>query len=211
MPESFDLESQDSRISRPIEEVVEAKWGDPRKKNALRQAAAASATGGGSGLRAGDLERFNQAEGGSAYYRQPEAVTRVAPVRTALDASLDQFFRRFCEALEAEARTGKNPAGLESFVERYGREQPGFLQYSEFKEIFQVHAQAPKDGGSGAEETKIRALFDLFDAQSRRRIPRSDFVTTIARCRPAAGVIERLSNKIRKGGERLLRAMAEEF
>jgi hypothetical protein len=34
--ESFDLQSQDSRISKPIEEVVEAKWGDPRKKNALR-------------------------------------------------------------------------------------------------------------------------------------------------------------------------------
>jgi hypothetical protein len=34
---------------------------------------------------------------------------------------------------------------------------------------------------------------------------------TIAKTRPAAGVIERLSNKLRKGGERLLRAMTEEF
>lgn len=124
--EGFDLESQDSRISKPIEEVVEAKWGDPRKKNALRQAAAASATGGGRGLSEGDLERLN-AEGGSAYYRQPESVVKVAPARTALDASLDQFFRKFCDALEGEARNGKNPAGIESFVERYGREQPGFL------------------------------------------------------------------------------------
>ena len=124
--ESFDLQSEDSRISKPIEEVVEAKWGDPRKKNALRQAAAASATGGGRGLSKGDLERLN-AEGGSAYYRQPESVVKVGPTRTALDASLDQFFRKFCEALEAEAGNGKNPAGLESFVGRYGREQPGFL------------------------------------------------------------------------------------
>jgi hypothetical protein len=64
---------------------------------------------------------------------------KVPPIRTTLDASLDQFFRKFCEALEAEAGNGKNAAGIESFVERYGREQPGFLQYSEFKEIFQVH------------------------------------------------------------------------
>jgi hypothetical protein len=47
---------------------------------------------------------------------------RVAPIRTALDPSLDQFFRKFCDALEAEARNGNKPAGIESFVERYGRE-----------------------------------------------------------------------------------------
>jgi hypothetical protein len=66
-------------------------------------------------------------------------------------------------------------------------------------------------GAPAAEATKIRALFDLFDAQSRRKIARSDFVSTIRRARPAAGIVERLGNKVRKGGERLLRALTEEF
>jgi hypothetical protein len=70
------------------------------------------------------------------YYRQPESIKLLAPMRTSLDTSLDLFFRQFCEALEAEARSGAKPMGIEGFVERYGKEQAGFLQYSEFKELF---------------------------------------------------------------------------
>jgi hypothetical protein len=47
--QSFEGLSQDSRVSRAIDDLVETKWGDPRKKNAQRQTAAASSTKGGAG------------------------------------------------------------------------------------------------------------------------------------------------------------------
>lgn len=34
--QSFEGLSQDSRVSRAIDDLVETKWGDPRKKNAQR-------------------------------------------------------------------------------------------------------------------------------------------------------------------------------
>jgi hypothetical protein len=32
--QSFERLSEDSRVSRAIDDLVETKWGDPRKKNA---------------------------------------------------------------------------------------------------------------------------------------------------------------------------------
>jgi Ca2+-binding EF-hand superfamily protein len=52
--------SQDSRVSKPIEDVVGAKWGDPRKKIAQRQQLAqrqAAAATGAKGTKAGELSK----------------------------------------------------------------------------------------------------------------------------------------------------------
>ena len=54
-----------------------------------------------------------------------------------LDKSLDVFFREFCKALVEEANSGPKPRELESYVDLNGRESPGFLHYSEFKELYQ--------------------------------------------------------------------------
>jgi len=61
------------------------------------------------------------------------------------------------------------------------------------------------------EEGLIHALFNLFDVQSRAKIARSDFVATIARGRPVVDLVARLGSKVRKAGERLIRALTEEF
>jgi hypothetical protein len=62
-----------------------------------------------------------------------------------------------------------------------------------------------------AEEGKLLALFNLFDIQSRGKISRSDFLATISKGKPSLSLIERLSVKTKKGGERLIRALTEEF
>jgi len=65
--------------------------------------------------------------------------------------------------------------------------------------------------GLAPEEGKILALFNIFDVQSRGKVAREDFVKTVSQSSPAIALIERLGNKVRKGGERLIRALTEEF
>jgi hypothetical protein len=61
------------------------------------------------------------------------------------------------------------------------------------------------------EEGKLLALFNVFDVQSRGKIARQDFITAVSRVGPVIQLTERLGNKVRKGGERLIRALTEEF
>jgi Ca2+-binding EF-hand superfamily protein len=61
------------------------------------------------------------------------------------------------------------------------------------------------------EEGKILALFNVFDVQSRGKISRADFVNTVKQAAPPLHLVERLGNKVKKGGERLLKALTEEF
>jgi Ca2+-binding EF-hand superfamily protein len=98
---------------------------------------------------------------------------------------------------------------LQSYVDHYGRESPGFLHYSEFKEIYMTHVHKP--GAQPPEEAKLLALFNLFDVQSRGKIARQDFEMCIQRARPAISLVERIGNKVRKGGDRLIRVLTEEF
>jgi Ca2+-binding EF-hand superfamily protein len=94
-------------------------------------------------------------------------------------------------------------------VEAYGKESPGFLQYPEFKEVYMTHAHPI--GAPTPEEGKLLALFNLFDVQSRGKIAKADFVATLQRTKPAVPLVDRLASKVRKGGERLVRALTEEF
>lgn len=148
------------------------------------------------------------------YYRQPEAVVRQVPSQSnfELDRSLDRFFRLFCTTLVVEANEGPKQRDVESYVDHYGKESAGFLHYAEFKHIFETHAlHALEEGAGPPEEGKLMALFSLFDVTSRGKIARQDFVATLNRIKPAVSLIERLGNKVRKGGDRLMRALTEEF
>jgi Ca2+-binding EF-hand superfamily protein len=129
----------------------------------------------------------------------------------AFDKTLDKFFKAFCEALVTEANSGPKPREIESYVDHYGKEASGFLSYAEFKEIHVTHVQALDRSVQPPEEAKLIALFNLFDVQSRGKVAKQDFVATINRLRPSIALIERLANKVRKGGERLIRALTEEF
>ena len=61
------------------------------------------------------------------------------------------------------------------------------------------------------EEGKLKALFGLFDVTSLARVSQSDFTRVVLQGCPVVSVVERLKNKVKKGGERLLRVLQEEF
>lgn len=148
-------------------------------------------------------------------YRQPEAEIRGDPNALAnhvWDRNIDRYFKNFCRALIEEAESGPRPKPVEHYVNHYGKKRPGYLTYSEFKDVFETHALPLMfPNGPAQEEAKIQALFTAFDVQSRGFIPKSDFVAAVSRAGPALDFIGRLGHKVRKGGERLIRALTEEF
>lgn len=75
--------------------------------------------------------------------------------------------------------------------------------------MFMQHAHPI--GAPDPEEGKLLALFNLFDVQSRGKVAKVDFVATLQRTKPALPLVDRLSSKVRKGGQRLVRALTEEF
>ena len=81
--------------------------------------------------------------------------------------------------------------------------------FEEFKEMYLTHAHPI--GTPEPEEGKLLALFNLFDVQSRGKVAKVDFIATLQRTKPALPLVDRLSSKVRKGGQRLVRALTEEF
>ena len=148
-------------------------------------------------------------------FRQPEVEIHGDPSELAnftWDRSIDRYFKNFCKAVIEEAKSGPRPKEVDHYVNHYGKARPGYINFAEFKEIFETHAMPimfPK--GPNQEESKIIALFNAFDVQSRGFIPSRDFASAVNRAGPALEFIGRLGNKVRKGGERLLRALTEEF
>jgi len=205
----FDAASHDdSRMSMPLDDLVDTRGVDPRKKLAAKQAEAAAR----SGLNKAALDKLNaEQKVNDQYYRQPQAVMKraAAPQDFEYDKSLQHFFEAACKALAEEVRSGPRPKGTDSYVEAYGKDSPGFLQYSEFKEVYLTHAHPI--GAPVPEEGKLMALFNLFDVHSRGKIAKADFVATIQRTKPAVPLVDRLATKVRKGGDRLVRALTEEF
>jgi hypothetical protein len=54
-------------------------------------------------------------------------------------------------------------------------------------------------------------LFGVFDTQSAGRISQSDFTRIILESKPVSGIVERLKFKLKKGGDRFLSVITEEF
>lgn len=101
---------------------------------------------------------------------------------------------------------------MKSFVSHYGKENRGFLNYQEFREIYLNHIHyVDNDPTKGFhEDAKLKALFGLFDSKSIGRISEKDFEETIL-SNSVVTIIERLRNKIKKGGDRLISVLTEEF
>lgn len=85
--------------------------------------------------------------------------------RFKFDKSLDSFFKQFCKSLIDEITSGPVKRDINSYVVHYGKEKPGFINYSEFKEIYQTHVHYSDNdmGKPDVEEGKLRALFGIFD------------------------------------------------
>lgn len=92
-----------------------------------------------------------------------------------------------------------------AYVDRYGKENSGFISFSEFKEIYLNHvffSDTRNMNREPPEENLIRALFNTIDADQRHRISRDQFAKFIKNKAPAATFFERLRQKARRGGHR---------
>jgi len=61
------------------------------------------------------------------------------------------------------------------------------------------------------EEGKLRALYGIFDSQSLGRVSQNDFTRIILSQQPNNTVFDRLKSKIKKGGDRMINILMEEF
>jgi hypothetical protein len=102
-----------------------------------------------------------------------------AEERFKFDKSLDMFFQNFCKILIKEISNGPIKKDITSYVDYYGKAYKGFLNYSEFKEIYLVHIsqnvpatdadqhlpgkEVKANIHSPTDEGKLRALFGIFD------------------------------------------------
>ena len=75
------------------------------------------------------------------FFRQPDAMeAKVAfEDRFRFDRSLDMFFKQFCRGIIKEIASGPVKRDISSYVQWYGKETIGFINYSEFKEIYATH------------------------------------------------------------------------
>jgi hypothetical protein len=49
------------------------------------------------------------------------------------------FFKQYCRAIIKEVQSGPVKKDVTSYVQFYGKETTGFINYSEFKEIYVTH------------------------------------------------------------------------
>ena len=133
--------------------MVGSKGLEPRKKQAVKQLARISEQKGEGFLTAEALELHNQKiKVNDKFFKQPQAVFSHDQVKQfmgaskELDKTIDRFFRSFCKALIEDASKGLTDKddnlskGIANMVDRYGKENPGFINYSEFKDLFGNHA-----------------------------------------------------------------------
>ena len=215
MIDRSEIESVDSRASVAIDEVVGARSLGPRKKALSRPTLQAVKESNREAYLSKNalLEHDKTLKIHEQNFRQPLAIEKGdAAANHSWDSGIDRYFKNFCRALIEEAQGGPRQREVAHYVNHYGTERSGYLTYPEFKEVFETHAMPimyPQ--GPPQEDAKVRALFQVFDVQSRGAVPRADFVSAINRSGPALDFVGRLSHKVRKGGARLIRALTEEF
>lgn len=201
------MSNADSRVSKNIEQIVEAKAKDPRKKMAGKKGAKGQAEAPATqatSLNAENLSKLAESKQiNEMFYRQPE-------VALPLDQSLDRFLKEVSKALYDEIRNSPKPVGIDTYVDRYAKSTAEFLNYEEFKEVYITHVQ-PNLKNKTYEEGKVLALFNLLDGHGRGKISRRDFVMTMSKFKPAVPFMERLIARIRRGGERFERVIRQEF
>lgn len=101
-----------------------------------------------------------------------------------------------------------------TFVDRYGKDYPGFITFSEFQDIYMTHvfyADIANDNKHPPEQNMLRALFNALDADCRHKISRAQFHQFLSTSKPPASFYERLKQKVRRGGRRFVASLERDF
>ena len=88
-----------------------------------------------------------------------------------------------------------NRINAESYVDRYGKESPGFITFTEFKDIYMTHvhyADEMSEKKPKPDINKLTALFNAIDTQNRKKISREDFKNFIINKQPSGNFLEKL-------------------
>lgn len=91
---------------------------------------------------------------------------------------VSNFCDKIVKEMEEAAIVQRKTITAESFVDRYGLEQNGYVNFEEFKEIFKNHVHYGDDDNfmkPMPADNKIRALFNTLDPDQRHKISRQDF------------------------------------
>lgn len=130
------------------------------------------------------------------------------------DKSVDAILQKFCFALQEELKTsvGAKAVEPETFVDRYGKEFPGFITFNEFREIYTAHvhyAETLNRNAAPPAENLLRALFNTICADQRNKISRANFGSLLRTNKPPT-FLTRLELKVKRGAGRLLGLLKEE-
>lgn len=149
-----------------------------------------------------------------------------------MDIAVDNLMKSTADALAADLEIGgvKNKSRLDpgTYVDRYGKERPGFISFNEFKEIYMTHvyyaSEVTEKKGKVPDEAKLRGMFETIeqrklpednlhrgvferiDINNRGYIDRASFINFINSKKPGS-FLEKLENKIKKGKERFAHAI----
>jgi hypothetical protein len=116
------------------------------------------------------------------FYRQAEVSKRqiqIADLKN-FDKSVEAILQKFCYAMIEELKTsvGAKAPEPETFVDRYGKEFPGFITLNEFKEIYLAHVHYPEQMVKNTPQPSdnlLRALFNTICSDSRNKLSREHF------------------------------------
>ena len=126
---------------------------------------------------------------------------------------LEHFCEKILQEIEEAAQTQRKRLTPESFVDRYGLSNIGYINYEEFKNIYKSHVHfADEDNFMKPmpDENKLRGLFNTLDPDQRQKISRQDFGKIIIAKGPQSTFLSRLRKKLLKGKERLHNVLLEE-
>lgn len=111
-------------------------------------------------------------------------------------------------------KTLETAISAESYVDRYGKEFPGFLTFNEFKDIYTTHVYFANEilqKKPMPDDNKLLALFNAIDTENRNRISRDFFAKFVVNKRPAGTFLEKITNKALKGRERFVAAITQQL
>lgn len=117
-----------------------------------------------------EIPRFGNAD----FYRQPEVRSkprehRVDPTEAKVfDQAVDKILVKFVSALldDLHVAAHKTQPDYGSYVDRYGKEFPGFLTFPEMKEMYKVHVHYAEQTilrTEEPEENLLKALYNTID------------------------------------------------
>ena len=157
------------------------------------------------------------------YYRKKETSYRQETLSALknknFDMAIENLMQEVATQLADELKTGvskkeaNHSLAAETYVDRYGRTNPGFITYEEFKDIYNsnvYYADELSLRKPPPEENKLKALFKALDVDNREKISRSDFAKFIRDKKPVGSFLDRIEKKALRGKERLIYAINEE-